>query len=249
MVVSVWVYGAIASECVVHYAGQYWWHVVHWYCIHLIAIGSSGALGRAAPTWVSRQVYHTVHSERSYDYCSPRTGIFVLSEANVRKLPTVTDDITHETIHPSVLRQKHSISSNPALLCNLLPLEEELQKKWSYIEGKHDLNHQVNGVVHTRSVSWSFGSATQADRVGTHSDRDVPETQVTTSQTTGYDTSLFGSLRHMLGPLAQLWIASLCYCYFMDSNYVNLIIYIPWFSIWILSLSARAVHVSCYGCK
>ncbi|KAG1801667.1 uncharacterized protein HD556DRAFT_899124 [Suillus plorans] len=135
----------------------------------------------------------------------PRTGIFVLSDANVRKLPTVTDDITHETIHPSVLRQKHSISSNPALLCNLLPLEEELQKKWPYIEGKHELDHQVNGVVHTRSVSWTFSSVRQANRVGTHSDRDIPETQVTiASQTTDYDTSLFGSLRHLLGPLAQL---------------------------------------------
>ncbi|KAG1862235.1 hypothetical protein F4604DRAFT_2031375 [Suillus subluteus] len=72
---------------------------------------------------------------------NPRTGVYVLSKEYVRKLPTVTDDITHETIHPSVLRQKQSISFDPTLVCKLLPLEEELQKKWPYIEGKH-LEHQ-----------------------------------------------------------------------------------------------------------
>ncbi|OJA18912.1 hypothetical protein AZE42_08355, partial [Rhizopogon vesiculosus] len=59
-----------------------------------------------------------------------RTGIFALSEANARELPTMTDNKTHETIHPSVLRQKQLIAFNPALLWKLLPLEEELQKNW-----------------------------------------------------------------------------------------------------------------------
>ncbi|KAG1757623.1 hypothetical protein EDB19DRAFT_51538 [Suillus lakei] len=58
------------------------------------------------------------------------------------QLPTVTGNITHETIHPSVLQQKPPIPFNPALLCKLLPLEEELRKKWPYIEGKHD-KHQA----------------------------------------------------------------------------------------------------------
>ncbi|OAX32080.1 hypothetical protein K503DRAFT_21062, partial [Rhizopogon vinicolor AM-OR11-026] len=59
-----------------------------------------------------------------------RIGIFALSEANARELPTVTDNMTYETIHPSVLRQKQPIACDPALLCELLPLEEELQKNW-----------------------------------------------------------------------------------------------------------------------
>jgi hypothetical protein len=71
---------------------------------------------------------------RSHNHCSPRTGIFVLAEEHVRKLPTVTDNITHETIHPSVLRQKNLIPINPALLCELLPLEKELQKNWPFFK-------------------------------------------------------------------------------------------------------------------
>ncbi|OAX35481.1 hypothetical protein K503DRAFT_367177 [Rhizopogon vinicolor AM-OR11-026] len=59
-----------------------------------------------------------------------RTGIFALSEGNARELPIVTNNKTHETIHPSALRQKQLIAFNPALLCKLLPLEEELQKNW-----------------------------------------------------------------------------------------------------------------------
>jgi hypothetical protein len=71
---------------------------------------------------------------RSHNHCSARTGIFVFSQAHVRKLPTVTDDITYETIHPSVLRQKNLISVNLSLLCELLPFEKELQKNWPFAE-------------------------------------------------------------------------------------------------------------------
>ncbi|KAG2369363.1 hypothetical protein BDR07DRAFT_1476982 [Suillus spraguei] len=71
----------------------------------------------------------------------PRSGIFVLSKEHVRKLPTVTDNITHETFHPSVLRQKQPISIDPSLLCKLLPLEEELHTKWPYIELQENIIH------------------------------------------------------------------------------------------------------------
>ncbi|KAG1825887.1 uncharacterized protein BJ212DRAFT_1316763 [Suillus subaureus] len=86
---------------------------------------------------------------------NPRTGIFALSKEHVRTLPTVTNNITHETIHPSVLRQKQSISFDPALVCKLLPLEEELQKKWPYIEGKHH-EHKVDGAVYARSITFFY---------------------------------------------------------------------------------------------
>src|SRR6202167_5632151 len=75
---------------------------------------------------------------------SPRTGIFSLTDKITRQLPTSTNDITHETIHPSVLRQKQilpqlqaNIDKDPALICGLLPLEEELRKNWPYVPGKY----------------------------------------------------------------------------------------------------------------
>ncbi|KAL4070904.1 hypothetical protein J3A83DRAFT_4093964, partial [Scleroderma citrinum] len=76
----------------------------------------------------------------------PSTGIFVLAEKHVRCLPTRTDDITHETIHPSVLDQvrlvpqlAQTIRENPSLVCRLLPLEEEVQKSWPYVPKKGNL--------------------------------------------------------------------------------------------------------------
>ncbi|KAF9237321.1 hypothetical protein BU15DRAFT_48796, partial [Melanogaster broomeanus] len=73
-----------------------------------------------------------------------RTGIFVLAAEYTRQLPTKTDDITHETIHPSVLQQdniatklREIIQKNPSLVCDLLPLEEEMRKNWPYVPGKN----------------------------------------------------------------------------------------------------------------
>ncbi|KAH7883544.1 hypothetical protein F5I97DRAFT_1893739 [Phlebopus sp. FC_14] len=75
----------------------------------------------------------------------PRTGIFVLAETNVRKLPTETNTSTHETVHPSVLEQIHlipqlqqNIQKNSTLVCSLLPLEIEMKKNWPYVPGKYD---------------------------------------------------------------------------------------------------------------
>lgn len=75
---------------------------------------------------------------------SSRTGIFALALENTRRLPTKTDDVTHETIHPSVFEQDHmspqlreSIQNNPLLVCSLLPLEEEMMRDWPYIPGKN----------------------------------------------------------------------------------------------------------------
>lgn len=75
---------------------------------------------------------------------SSRTGIFALSLENTRQLPTKTDDVTHETIHPSVLERDHmvpqlreNIQKNPLPVCSLLPLEEEMKKSWPYVPGKN----------------------------------------------------------------------------------------------------------------
>lgn len=77
----------------------------------------------------------------------PCTGIFMLAEEHVRNLPTKTDDLTHETVHPSVLEQVRlvpqlvqCIQENPSLVCQLLPLEEEMQKNWPYVPEKGNLS-------------------------------------------------------------------------------------------------------------
>lgn len=72
-------------------------------------------------------------------HLSPETGIFALSIRAQRPLPTKTDDITHEKIHPSVLHQKdlypvlaQDIRDHPELIGILLPLEEEVKENWPY---------------------------------------------------------------------------------------------------------------------
>ncbi|KAJ3857808.1 hypothetical protein EV368DRAFT_17272, partial [Lentinula lateritia] len=69
----------------------------------------------------------------------PETGIFALSIRAQRPLPTKTDDITHEKIHPSVLHQKdlypalaQDIRDHPELIGILLPLEEEVKQNWPF---------------------------------------------------------------------------------------------------------------------
>lgn len=87
---------------------------------------------------------HTTAIFRPLINDSSRTGIFALSLENTRQLPTKADDVTHETIHPSVLEQDHmvpqlheSIQKNHLLVCSLLPLEEEMRRSWPYVPGKN----------------------------------------------------------------------------------------------------------------
>lgn len=80
----------------------------------------------------------------SFDPKSSRTKIFALALANTRELPTKTDDITYETIHPSVLEHEQvsdhlleRVRKNPSLVCSLLPFEEEMKRDWPYVPGKN----------------------------------------------------------------------------------------------------------------
>ncbi|KZT02647.1 uncharacterized protein LAESUDRAFT_729887 [Laetiporus sulphureus 93-53] len=64
-------------------------------------------------------------------------GIFHLAKTIQRELPTAMNDVTHETVHPSVLTRiepipelLENIKKDPKLVCSLLPLEEELKKNW-----------------------------------------------------------------------------------------------------------------------
>ncbi|CDO71627.1 hypothetical protein BN946_scf184911.g97 [Trametes cinnabarina] len=68
---------------------------------------------------------------------SSRTGIFALSKEIQRKLPTVTDDDTHEVIHSSVLQQLHLvpdlkdiINCNPSIVEPLMVWEERVKTHW-----------------------------------------------------------------------------------------------------------------------
>ncbi|KAI0963650.1 hypothetical protein AcW1_000668 [Taiwanofungus camphoratus] len=88
-------------------------------------------------------------------------GIFSLAQTIQRKIPSATDNITHETIHPSVLRQKillpelaNNLKKNPGLVCQLLPLEEELKFHWHIGSNATKLPQQsLSGIGHDADPS------------------------------------------------------------------------------------------------
>ena len=65
------------------------------------------------------------------------TGIYAVAERIQRAIPTTINDVTHETIHPSVLcqQQQHpeivqAVQTTPALVWRLLPHEEAVRENW-----------------------------------------------------------------------------------------------------------------------
>lgn len=67
------------------------------------------------------------------------TGIFALAATAQRRLPSVPDPITHESIHSSVLHQQSLspilygiLASHPEIVRPLLPFEEEMKANWAY---------------------------------------------------------------------------------------------------------------------
>ncbi|KDQ63599.1 hypothetical protein JAAARDRAFT_29620 [Jaapia argillacea MUCL 33604] len=74
---------------------------------------------------------------------NPVYGMYMMASTLTRKLPQALDDVTHETIHPSVMHQseldakvKESIAKEPTLVAKLLLLEEELKANWHCIPGR-----------------------------------------------------------------------------------------------------------------
>jgi hypothetical protein len=70
---------------------------------------------------------------------SPTTGIYMLAHEVMRQLPMNINDVTQETIHPSVFAQsntvsipKDAIAKQPQLIGALLPLEQQLKDRWPY---------------------------------------------------------------------------------------------------------------------
>ncbi|RPD55809.1 hypothetical protein L227DRAFT_614943 [Lentinus tigrinus ALCF2SS1-6] len=67
----------------------------------------------------------------------PLTGIYKVAKVSRRQPPSETDEVTHETIHPSVMAQpnlstevKHAVDSNPSILHQLLPWEIKVKEVW-----------------------------------------------------------------------------------------------------------------------
>ncbi|RPD82481.1 hypothetical protein L226DRAFT_528639 [Lentinus tigrinus ALCF2SS1-7] len=67
----------------------------------------------------------------------PLTGIYKVAKVSRRQPPSETDEVTHETIHPSVMAQpnlstevKHALDSHPSILHQLLPWEIKVKEVW-----------------------------------------------------------------------------------------------------------------------
>ena len=70
--------------------------------------------------------------------CSPLVGIYSVAKSIQRKLPTQTDEVTHEVIHSSVLEQtkvvpelRKVLDTNPAIVAPLLPWEAKMKAYWA----------------------------------------------------------------------------------------------------------------------
>ncbi|KAK7059013.1 hypothetical protein VNI00_001637 [Paramarasmius palmivorus] len=119
-------------------------------------------------TWMVANVSDILYMDLSYLALLPRpvapwgaqephdplTGIFSLSLTTQRSLPTGKNDVTHESIHPSVLKQpkldpavKKLIDKHPELIAKLHPLEEEMKVQWPYDPEKVE-THDAKGDQH-----------------------------------------------------------------------------------------------------
>ncbi len=88
------------------------------------------------------------------------TGLFLLAHTIKRQLPTATDSVTHEYIHPSVLEQsslypsvKDVVTKHPELICELTPLEKEMKLNWPYKATVVKTSTEVDGKVTRNGVT------------------------------------------------------------------------------------------------
>lgn len=112
------------------------------------------------------------------------TGIFELAETIQRTIPTQMNDVTHEMIHPSVLRQHkvhpeiiQAVRNAPELLWRLHPHEEIVREHWQIKRAstdsapKHDKN-PVKALGHLlhRAETDIVGSLSHKDKASSDPD-------------------------------------------------------------------------------
>jgi uncharacterized protein (DUF2235 family) len=110
---------------------------------------------------------------------NPRTGIFSFASEVTRQVPASTDDVTHETIHSSVLQQGYilpqlqaNITNNPSLVIGIMAQEEELKKTWPYVPGKHpptdikttEEGNRPDDAMHKSFVNMALSKAEELER-------------------------------------------------------------------------------------
>jgi len=102
-------------------------------------------------------------------------GAHILAHKKQRCLPAFTDDVTHETIHPSVLEQESIqpkelqvlVEKNPRLIAKLALLEEELKVNWPFDPAKvPKLSYVHNGTELNGSLSASQQGEDGQGRMG-----------------------------------------------------------------------------------
>lgn len=114
-----------------------------------------------------------MHLPRFLTSNSPRTGIYSLTIATHRALPTQPSPHTHELIHSSVLKQKElpkglkeTLDKYPELIAKLLPLEEELKVNWPYDPSKVQppVADQINSKPSNGGVSATSTTTSTSER-------------------------------------------------------------------------------------
>ncbi|KAJ3557735.1 hypothetical protein NM688_g1306 [Phlebia brevispora] len=77
------------------------------------------------------------------------SGLYLLANTCQRTIPTETDAVTHEYIHPSALRQEkvnpevlRVVQDNPEIIWQLLPLEQVVKDNWHVIREPSDIQQK-----------------------------------------------------------------------------------------------------------
>lgn len=94
-------------------------------------------MGRAVPTRVCSEDLQFQRSRLDNDFYSSATGIYAIADKIDRDIPLYTDDVTYESVHPSVDKQRRirpdlaqALNNDASLQCSLQPLETEIRDLW-----------------------------------------------------------------------------------------------------------------------
>ncbi|KAJ7487558.1 hypothetical protein B0H11DRAFT_1720990 [Mycena galericulata] len=107
-----------------------------------------GSLPRPSAPWGTEPPHNPIH------------GIYTVAKQIQRTLPTQTNNVTHETIHSSVLEQRsvyaalgNDLSEHPELIAPLLPLESALRLHWPTLPpAGHDPSLPLSGTIKQQAM-------------------------------------------------------------------------------------------------